>query len=309
MAKREASEQKREGRRGFLKAAGLLTVGLAAGCKPRNQARLENHVGPEEGGVLPTAEQYEGVPYTPTSAPPEGSFKVFTPHEAHTVEALCARILPGTPDDPGAREAGVVYYIDGMLSYHQGFVEKTYREPPFAQTYTGNAPPSSKSGPSKVVWVPADQIYRYGYQSVLSPRDVYRLGVAGVDRYCQGKYGKEFVGLSEAQQDELIGLMAGGKIPAFDKNLTASSFFQNLRRHTAEGMFSDPVYGGNRNLVGWKLVGFPGAQRAYTPAEFQTEGTRRKPQGLTEMHAMNPGQPANDRVTLPSSGVDMQHQH
>jgi gluconate 2-dehydrogenase gamma chain len=88
----------------------------------------------------------------------------------------------------------------------------------------------------------------------------------------------------------------------FDKNLSALSFFHNLRRHTAEGMFSDPVYGGNRNMVGWKLIGYPGAQRAYEPWEFQQEGTDRKPQSIMDMQAFNPGQPANADVALPVSG-------
>lgn len=52
--------------------------------------------------------------------------KTFPPHEARIVEALTACLLPGTPDVPGAREAGVVNYIDNMLAFQQGFVEKTH---------------------------------------------------------------------------------------------------------------------------------------------------------------------------------------
>jgi gluconate 2-dehydrogenase gamma chain len=101
--------------------------------------------------------------------------------------------------------------------------------------------------------------------------------------------------------------MADGHAGDFDRNLTAESFFHNLRRHTAEGFFSDPVYGGNRGLVGWKLVGFPGPQRAYTPQEFQREGTDRAPQSLMDLHRFNPGQAANADVILPVSGETEQH--
>ena len=36
-------------------------------------------------------------------------------------------------------------------------------------------------------------------------------------------------------------------------------------------MFADPLYGGNRDFVGWRLVGFPGAQAIFTPADLQNK--------------------------------------
>ncbi|HEU5086677.1 MAG TPA: gluconate 2-dehydrogenase subunit 3 family protein, partial [Roseiflexaceae bacterium] len=74
------------------------------------------------------------------------------------------------------------------------------------------------------------------------------------------------------------------------------------RRHTMEGMFSDPAYGGNRDYVGWKLIGYPGAQRAYTVAELQGEMQPRTPQGLHELNHFNPGQEGREGVVLPLSG-------
>jgi gluconate 2-dehydrogenase gamma chain len=293
-------------RRGFLKAAGAFALLLGA-CRPhpaQSARTLSGRIGPENpGSPLPARD-------TPTPFPPDQvptSFQVFTPHEAETVEAAVARIFPGDRDDPGAREAGVVYYIDHMLAYHEGFNEPTYRRAPFAQTYRGLKP----AGRSGVVWVAADQIYRYGYQNVITPREVYRIGVAGLDRLSESRFGQEFKDLREGQQDTLIGDMADGRAGRFDRNLSAESFFHNLRRHTAEGMFSDPQYGGNRDLVGWKLIGHPGAQRAYTPAQFQTEGEgkRRTPQAFAALHAFNPGQPSSDQVVLPVGSGDMQHQH
>lgn len=365
-------------RRNFLKGIGVAAASAAAaGCSETQP--LELNPAAATATPIPLVNQYPQAPYTPMQIPPEGVLHVLTPHEARTVEALTARILPGTPDDPGAREGGVVYYIDNMLAFNEGFNEATYREPPYAQVYTGDQPPvsqgatvQSQSGPRatptpapttsakptptptltpppananavtstkpitgtavvtetqavtqaqavtqtqaqlpsayQVIWVPAKDIARYGYQSILSPREVYRIGVAAVDRYTNQQFGKDFVDLSEAQQDQVIGAMADGKISDkdFDKNLPADSFFHNLRRHTSEGMFSDPVYGGNRNKVGWQLVGYPGAQRAYQPAEFQQEGTARQPQDILQMHAFNSGQPVNPDVVLPVSGSDEQ---
>ena len=45
---------------------------------------------------------------------------------------------------------------------------------------------------------------------------------------------------------------------------TAQAFFNTLRTHTMEGMFADPIYGGNKDFAGWRLVGFPGAQPLFT---------------------------------------------
>ena len=43
----------------------------------------------------------------------------------------------------------------------------------------------------------------------------------------------------------------------------AAAFFNLLLSHTIAGFFADPVHGGNRNMVGWQLIGFPGAQMSY----------------------------------------------
>ncbi|MGI8484543.1 MAG: gluconate 2-dehydrogenase subunit 3 family protein [Thermomicrobiales bacterium] len=256
--------------------------------------------------------EYSNVPNTPMTPPPAGILRVFSPHEAATVDALTARIMPGDANDPGAHEAGVVDYIDFLLATNDGLAEATYREAPYAQVYSPQHPQASPAvGAYQTIWVAADQIKRYGYQSILTPREVYRIGIAAVDRYAMQTFGKQFVDLGEQQQDQMIGDMAQNKITSFDPSFSAQSFFQNLRRHTAEGMFSDPVYGGNRNMVGWKLVGFPGAQRAYMPDEYQREGTNRQPQGIAEMMHFNPGQPArdDDNVIYPVSGSDPSHGH
>lgn len=289
-------------RRSFLKGAAV----LLASARLASTAQAEE---PPPAPEPPAALLNPNVPERPEQAPPPGTFYVFSAHEAATVEALTARLIPGTPDDPGAREAGVVSYIDGFLAYHEGFPEPTYRQPPYAMTYEGDAPPTDTvlAADYQALWVPADQIKRYGYQSILNPREVYRIGVAAVDRSSRDAFGKSFVSLTEEQQDSIIQAMADGTASGFDTTLTSQSFFHNLRRHTVEGLFSDPAYGGNRNMVGWKLVGYPGAQRSYTPREIRNEGTNREPQSNAQMHAFNPGRRANPYVTLPVSGEEMQH--
>jgi len=99
-------------------------------------------------------------------------------------------------------------------------------------------------------------------------QDFYRRGIAQLDAYCRKTYKQPFAQLEAARQDEVIAALEQGKAAGFTLP-TAQAFFNTLRTHTMEGMFSDPIYGGNKDFAGWRLVGFPGAQGLFTPADMQ----------------------------------------
>jgi gluconate 2-dehydrogenase gamma chain len=147
----------------------------------------------------------------------------FNTDDAATVGAFTERLMPGAPGKPGARDAGVLNYIDLAL----------------AGAY-------------------ADQ------------REFYRRGIAQLDAYCQATHKEPFAKLSAAQQDEVITALEQGKATGFGWP-SAQAFFNTLRTHTIEGMFADPVYGGNKDFAGWRLVGFPGAHPAFTPADMASK--------------------------------------
>jgi len=286
-------------RRNFLKLAGTVvaasSIGTVASCAASDVANAPKVVN------FPNPEQ----PYVPPEPPPLGQLQFFTVHEAKTVEAFTARIMPGSPDDPGAREAGVTTYIDNMLTYEEGYAQPTYRQAPYAETYTADAPPviSDAPGAYQVVYVLADQLDRYGFQSIMSQRETYRLGLTALDQYAQSKFQAAFIDLTEEQQDQIVGDLANNKAGVFSQP-TGIGFFRMVRGHTIEGMFSDPGYGGNRDMVGWKLIGYPGAQRAYTVDDIHNEqlALTRHPQNMAMLHEAHPGQPANANVILPQSG-------
>ena len=355
-------------RRRLVQTGGLLATsagvaGLATACGPWTQHGNDALENLNPAALSPvTHDLAPGVEETPAQIPDPTVLRVLTDHEAKTVDALTSRILPGTPEDPGAHEAGVVTYIDNFLAYNDGLAEWTYREGPWAAIAPGsqasssgstsggvNSQSSSSGTPAagtpvagtpaapgtpamataqggtpamgtpqsgtpaaaadaNAVYVPASDIKRYGYQSQLTPLQVYRTGIAAVDRFANMRYEADFIALSPDQQDTLIGDMANGKAEGFPDEVSGAAFFHNLRLGTSEGMFADPVYGGNRNMVGWLLVGFPGAQRAYQPYEFQRDGTDRKPQSILQMEAEMAGQPmSNDNAIYPVSGTD-QHE-
>jgi hypothetical protein len=211
----------------------------------------------------------------------------FNIHEAETVDALVSRILPGTAEDPGAHEASVVFYIDRTLGgTNLGYALKTYTQGPFP--VVAEEPVSVEAASTRDIYdyvsVPAEQIARYGYQSVLTPQEVYRRGLRFVDAYAQSQFQKDFVDLTADQQDQILTDMEANKASGFE-GPSGKGFFTQLRNDTIEGMFSDPMYGGNRNAAGWKLIGYPGAQRIYTPDDIKNPHFKRDPQSLAQLMA------------------------
>src|SRR6266567_4782928 len=101
-------------------------------------------------------------------------------------------------------------------------------------------------------------------------QDFYRRGLAQLDAFCQQAHKASFARLDPARQDAVITALEEGKATGFAWP-TQQAFFNTLRTHTMEGMFADPVYGGNKDFAGWRLVGFPGAQPVFTAADMQSK--------------------------------------
>jgi gluconate 2-dehydrogenase gamma chain len=303
--KEDTSEtaQQRLSRRRLIKRSGAVVAAggagaVIAGCTPDESKSPSLPVGAESSPIS------LATPVASEERPPE-PLAYFRPKEAAIIDAMTARIMPGDPDDPGAREAGVLFYIDRLLASGDGFAEPTYRQPPFASTYSGDEPPDNgvPSGFS-TIWVHEDEIDRYGFQSMLTPRESYRAGIAALDRFAQSEYGSGFADLSEEDQNEIIQALVDDEAEGFDEP-SAADFFAMVRQHTLEGMFADPRYGGNRGLVGWRMLDYPGAQRAYTPRDMKTEGHRRPPQALDDLPHFAPGRhDDHENVLLPVSGSE-----
>jgi len=149
--------------------------------------------------------------------------------EVAFLDAAVSHLIPKDELGPGAKEAGVTY----------GSMARKYTQGPWPE----GTP-------------------QQGYQSPLTPAAVYRAGIRDTNAYCQKTYGKTFGALARAQQDEVLKGLDGGKIEL--EQVRSPFFFNMLLANTIEGFFADPVYGGNRDKAGWKLVGFPGVAAVYT---------------------------------------------
>jgi gluconate 2-dehydrogenase gamma chain len=221
-------------RKDFVAAIGTLGAGaaLAGPAEPVEAATTTPHHHPTPAHAKTTPKTY-----APLESIGEG-YLFFTAPESAFVEAAVARLIPADDLGPGAKEAGVAYYIDQQLNGAFGAAAHTYMQGPYAEG-----------------------LPTQGYQLALTPADVYRIGIAECDAACAKEYGKTFAQLGAAQQDAVLGTLDHGTL-AFAA-FPSKAFFELLLQNTVEGFFADPIYGGNRDKIGWKLIGFPGVAAAY----------------------------------------------
>jgi gluconate 2-dehydrogenase gamma chain len=171
------------------------------------------------------------IPLPPAQAQRKPApYAFFNSNEAAFVEAAVARLIPKDELGPGALEAGVPDYIDRQLAGAWGAGERLYRSGPWREGTPGQ-----------------------GYQLPFTPAELFRNALRAVDG--------EFPKLPPHKQDEYLDRLHKDKRDL--GGVPSNVFFESLLEVTIEGFFSDPVYGGNRDMVGWKLIGFPGAYANY----------------------------------------------
>jgi gluconate 2-dehydrogenase gamma chain len=182
------------------------------------------------------------LPFVPGRAdpPPDagiGGWHYSTAQEGAAVEALVDRLIPPDPETPGGKDAGCAVFIDRQLAGPYGSSEGLYVSGPFR-----------------------DGTPQQGPQSSLTPAQQYRRALTALDRYCRAaSEGVPFVQLTDARKDDIIKGLEDGSL----KIDGAQVFFALLLKDTKQGFLADPIYGGNRNMVAWKMIGFPGARYDY----------------------------------------------
>lgn len=214
------------GRRSFLKGS-IAIVPVAA-------------IGTASAVLRPTADEIKrSAPPPDTPAQEHYQPGYFTPDEWAFVNAACDCLIPKDQVGPGAVELGVPQYIDRQLQTGYGDASRWYMQGPF-----------QKGAPE------------FGYQSKLTPKEQYRLGIRAIDAYCKTHFGgKTFAQLEKTQQIAFLKDVEGGKIP---DDFNMKSFFSGfLLKNTMEGYFGDPMYGGNKDMGSWKMIGYPGARADY----------------------------------------------
>jgi gluconate 2-dehydrogenase gamma chain len=192
-----------------------------------------------------------------TNTTSETEPRFFDDFQRRTIEAAMARIIP-TDDEPGASEAGAIDFLDRYLSG----IDYVYARPDgsgFARL----------EGKRAEAW----------RQRIEIVRQTYLEGIEELNQRGRAEFGDDFADLAPDQQDLVLSLM---EQPARDEERAREEeqsiagfappepalqqiaaeidldFFPLLVLHTRQGFLADPIYGGNRDRVGWDVIGFPG---------------------------------------------------
>ena len=239
---------KRSSRRKFLKNSGLTVGGLIA------------------GGALGSLLGDKEAPKTEVQSQPQKTFEnpnvalmYFTPEQYRITEAATERIFPKDHNGPGAKELLVAYYIDHQLAGGWGTGTKEYTSGPF---YPGE--------PTQ------------GYQGRLNRQQMFGIGLKAIQDLSLKTYEKPFEQLSEEEQDAILTEFAEGKVELI--GMKSDYFFGLLRSATLEGAYADPLYGGNKDMAGWKMKNFPGHQMSFLNI-IEDEFTVVEPAALNSQHS------------------------
>ena len=175
---------------------------------------------------------------TPAAPPVDEPLLTLTATEHAFFAAAADTIIPADNLSPSGSDCGVANFIDRQLAGAYGTGARLYRQGPFP-----------KGKPEQ------------GYQLSLNPREFFRAGIASANEFTRKAYGKDFDRLTEEQRIAVLKTMEEGK--AEFNGFGSAMFFNALLQITMEGFFADPMYGGNRDMASWKMVGYPGLPATY----------------------------------------------
>jgi gluconate 2-dehydrogenase gamma chain len=188
-------------------------------------------------GLAPEAEAQ-----TPTPAPPPAkepvTYLTLSALEAEFVSAVADTMIPADALSPSGTDCGVVVFIDRQLAGSFGGGAKLYRAGPFRRGKP-----------------------EHGYQLPLTPRELVGAGIAATNVWVRKVYDKDFHRLSPKEREDALKALEAGKAELGD--FDGRQFFDALLNLVMEGFFADPIYGGNRDKVAWKMIGYPGLPALY----------------------------------------------
>ncbi|CAM3444455.1 gluconate 2-dehydrogenase subunit 3 family protein [Paenibacillus lupini] len=248
MANDKPNQPQDESRRRFLKYSGTAIGGVVLG----------GVIGGLVGANLKDKDKEE-TPAAPQTATDNKDYNqalmFFNQDQFLTAEAAAERLFPKDDLGPGAKELGVAFFIDHQMASAFGTNSRDYMQPPY---YKAEA--------------------TQGYQLVFKRRELIALGLDALNGYSNTKYKKPFVEIAPEEQDAVLTAFESNDIEL--KDVPASNFFAMFLNLTLEGVYADPLYGGNKNMAGWKMRNFPGNQMSYTEYIEKEEFVKLEPMSL-----------------------------
>jgi len=227
-------------RRNFLKGVGAVGTAAAAALSGGPAARAETQPLP------PAAPAPSAAPAAPVSPEPPLTLNAA---EAAFITAAVDTLIPADALSPSASDCGVAVFIDRQLAGAWGNGARLYRDGPFL-----------KGKPE------------HGYQLALTPREYFRASIEAANDWTRKTYGKDFDRLAPPERDAALKTMDAGKAELVEVN--GKQFFEMLLASAMEGFFADPIYGGNRDKVSWRMVGYPGLPATYAGKALEYRGKK-----------------------------------
>ena len=201
-------------------------------------------------------------PAAPAAAPPgPATYEFLNLDEAAFVETLVDHMVPADALCPKGTDLGIHVYIDRTLAGAWGRGDRLYRQGP---------------------WKPG--VPSQGYQLPLTPAELIRAGIEASNAFLRKTGGKPLDQLTPAQREDFLRALDGGKV-AFEAGPPPRVFWTALYQLVMEGMFADPVHGGNRDKQAWKMIGFPGvvANHSRNILSFRDKRYNGAPQGIADL--------------------------
>lgn len=198
------------------------------------------------------------------------------------LSAATERIYPEDDNGPGAIELGVPYFFDKQLAGSWGTNAKEYMSDPFYQTeetydYQQKDIDQDKAGANTSTKAPTPTPR---YQTRLNRGEIFLYGLRKIDEVSQEQFDEKFVNLDGDKQDEVLKMFENSEV---DMDVVASKpFFNFLLQMTIEGVYADPVYGGNKNMMGWVMKEYPGPRMAYIDEIDAEDFIKKKPKSLRD---------------------------
>jgi gluconate 2-dehydrogenase gamma chain len=151
------------------------------------------------------------------------------------------------------------------------YVNLTATQAATLEAFVARLIPSDASGPGALEAGAARYIDGALGSALAGSRDAYATGLAALDSYAERTAGQPFAELGPDIRDALIGELERNRVAGFTPD--SLTFFNLVLGHTLEGTFGDPHYGGNRDFVGWELLGYPGIRLAVAPEEQRMDAS------------------------------------
>jgi gluconate 2-dehydrogenase gamma chain len=195
-----------------------------------------------------------------TAADTASGYVFLTPSEASFVEALVDHMVPADRHTAKGSDLHINVYFDRTLNGNWGKGDRLYLEGPWKKGLPGQ-----------------------GYQLPLTPAELFRAATLAFDAVLRKTHGKPFAELDSAAKERALQALERGETD-LENGIEARLYFSLLYQLTVEGLFADPVYGGNAGKAGWKMVGFPGVIATHTRniVSFKNKDFPHQPLGIAD---------------------------